>query len=358
MFVLSAAGAGVENAEIIIIYMFARRVKSCYLNLISKDRDNLLDVVLYAVLYLLSLIYGFVVFAKNRLYDFKVLSVYASPKKIISIGNISWGGSGKTSIVSCLYKNLSLRFRTASITKGYARDEFMMLKDEIGVVFDAKDRVSLIKRIEKDFDIFILDDGFQYRRLKRDLDIVVLTHREFAGRRELIPAYILREPISSLKRAGIIIINYWHKVDDIDKAKKEALSVNPNAKIYLADYAYKRFLDRDRKSVGLDYFKGIKAGVLTAIGYPEGFIDILSGLNINIGKKIIYPDHYNFNTKDVNSIEKSFKKEGINDIIITYKDFYHLNLKEAKLNYFIMEVELKIEGERDFLREVNRLLYV
>ncbi|OPX29284.1 MAG: tetraacyldisaccharide 4'-kinase [Candidatus Omnitrophica bacterium 4484_171] len=333
-----------------------RHIKKYYLNLLDKDRRNLSDIIIYLALCVMSFAYGLVVLIRNVLYDFRILPVYTPAKKVISIGNISWGGSGKTSIAGYLHENISLRFRTASITKGYARDEFMMLKERLGDVFDAKDRVSLIKRLEEKFDVFILDDGFQYRRLKRDLDIVVLTQREFRGYRRLIPAYILREPILSLKRANIIVINYWRKIYNINKVKEEIFSINPKAKIYLADYIYKGFMDRNRRDIALGYFRNRKTGVLTAIGYPAGFINLLSSLDIDISKKIIYPDHYNFSAKEVENIENDFKKEGINDIIITRKDFYHLDLRKASLDYFIMEADLKIENEEEFLREVNKFI--
>jgi len=331
-------------------------IKRYYLNLLNKDRRNLLDRVLYAILCIISFVYRFIIFVRNALYDFRILPVYTSAKKIISIGNISWGGSGKTSMVRFLHDNLSLCLRTVSVTKGYAPDEFMMLKDRLRDVFDAKDRVSLIKGLEEKFDVFIIDDGFQYRKLNRDLDIVILTQREFLGNRRLLPAYILREPISSLKRSDIIVINYCHKIDDIDEVKKEIFSINPKAKIYLADYAYKIFIDINKKSISLDYFRNRKMGVLTAIGYPRGFIDILYGLGIDIGRKIIYSDHYNLDAEEIKRVENSFRKEGINDIIITYKDFYHLDFKKAALNYFIMEADLKIEDEENFLREVDKFI--
>jgi len=329
-----------------------KHIKKYYLNLLGKDKKNLLDIILYGILYFLSFVYGFIVFIRNALYDLRIFSVYASDKKVISIGNISWGGTGKTSMVNYLHKKLSLHFRTASITKGYARDEFLMLKSELSNVFDAKDRVSLVDSLKDKFDIFILDDGFQYRKLKRDLDIVVLTKKEFSPRTGLIPAGILREPISSLKRAHIVVINYWRKIGNLGEIKNKILSINPKVKIYLADYIYKGFVDRNKENVSLSYFKNRKVGVLAAIGYPKGFIDILVGLGMNIGKKIIYPDHYDFGLKEVSNVENDFQKEGISDIIITYKDYYHLNLKNANLNYFIMEAALEIEDEESFLREV------
>jgi len=331
-------------------------IKRYYLSLLDKNKKNFLDITLYSILYLLSFVYGLIVFIRNIGYDFRIFPVYTSEKKVISIGNISWGGAGKTTMVSYLHEKLSSRFPTASITKGYARDEFLMLKNQLCNVFDARDRVSLLKSLRERFDVFILDDGFQYRKLKRDLDIVILTERELSRRRRLLPAYILREPVSSLKRADIIVINYRNRIGNVDKMEEEIFSINPQARIYFADYVCKGFISKDKKSIDIDYFENKKVGVLTAIGYPGGFINMLVGLGIDIGKKVIYPDHHNFDMKELFNIENIFKNEGIKDIIITQKDFYHLDFKKAKLNYLIMEAGLKIENEENFLREVNKFI--
>ena len=199
--------------------------------------------------------------------------------------------------------------------------------------------------------------------------------------RNILPVEILTKKVSggwvtalaivpSAKKEGDLIDifpRYNTDKQSIDINKKAApiplpgvlfrsMSINPKAKIYLADYAYKIFIDINKKSISLDYFRNRKMGVLTAIGYPRGFIDILYGLGIDIGRKIIYSDHYNLDAEEIKRVENSFRKEGINDIIITYKDFYHLDFKKAALNYFIMEADLKIEDEENFLREVDKFI--
>ncbi len=333
-----------------------RDVKVRYIAFLDCDKKTLLSKIVYFFLVLLSYIYGIIVFLRNRGYDYGILPVYSSCGRIISVGNISWGGSGKTSLVSYLHKNLSSYLRVATITKGYAKDEFLLLKDKLTDVFDAKRRLSLLKSLENKFDVFILDDGFQYRRLRRDLDIVVIGPKECGKNQHLLPAYILREPLSSIRRAQIVVINYSHLIGDLDLFKKRLLYINPRLRIYTSRYVYRRFLDRNKKEVGKDYFRGKHIAVLTAVGYPQGFIEILNGLPLNIVEKLIYPDHYEFEKEELMIIENRLRANNIKDIIITYKDFYHLDLRNACLNYFILDVDLKIDNEEDFLSEVKKNL--
>ncbi len=330
--------------------------KIWYINFLKRKDKYFFSMCLYYFLVGLSYIYQLLLFLRNKAYDYKFFPVYSVHKKVISVGNISWGGVGKTSLVSYLHTRLSSFIKVASITKGYAKDEVMLLKNKLDNVFDSKNRVSLIRSLEKKFDLFILDDGFQYRRLKRDLDIVIISSREFCSSWHLLPADVLREPLKSLRRADIVVINYWRLIHNLDYWQKRLLSINPRLKIYLSEYIPRGFLDKNRRLIKMDYFQKKKVAVLTAIGYPQGFIDILRKLSINIKKIFIYPDHYEFDRKDLFSIEQKLKKNDIYNIIITYKDFYHIDLENAQLNYFILDVDLKIEEEENFFNEVKKVL--
>lgn len=332
------------------------KIKKAYISFIEKDKKNPLEIAIYSFLYILSLIYGLAMFLRNFLFDRGVLSVYCIDSKVISVGNISWGGCGKTSLVDYLHKRLSCNFKVASVTKGYAPDEFLLLRSKLTNVFDSKDRVSLLKKETEAFDVFILDDGFQHRKIKRDLDIVVMGKKEFERPIRLLPAYIFREPLSSLKRADIVILNYWQKISNLDTIKERLLKINPKLKIYLAEYKYRGFLDKERRSVDFNYFSRRECAALTAIGYPEGFTDILEELGVKINKIMAYPDHYEFEVGEVLRIEEELKKEGIKDVIITYKDFYHIDLTQSSLNYFILDVDLEIKGEDSILEYIKATL--
>ena len=158
------------------------------------------------------------------------------------------------------------------------------------------------------------------------------------------------------KRADIVIINYWHRIKNIEAIKQRFLTINNRLKVYLADYKFMGFKDKNNNLREVSYFAGKPVAALTGIGYPGGFLNIIKGLNIGLAQEFIFPDHYELRGRELCRIEKYLKIKGIGDIIITNKDFYHLDLSRAKLNYFILKVALKIEDEADFLRDIkNRL---
>ncbi|MCM8823329.1 MAG: tetraacyldisaccharide 4'-kinase [Candidatus Omnitrophica bacterium] len=332
------------------------KLKKAYLNLIEKEDKRILEKFIYIFLIILSYIYGIVISVRNFLSDQKIIPIYSLNKKVIGVGNISWGGSGKTSLVIYLHKKLSSSFKVASLTKGYAKDEFMLLKNRLGDVFDGKDRISILKKLVNDYDVFILDDSFQYRKLNKDLEILVMSAKEFGINKRLIPAYIFREPLKSINRADILIITYKEMITDREKIKSFIWEFKPTLPIFFASYEFKSFLDRYSNPKDLDYFKGKYLGVLTAIGYPEGFIFNLKKLGLQIKKVFAYPDHYNFTDKDIIGIEREFTKENVDDVIITYKDFYHLDFNRVRKNYFVFNIELKLEEENFFWQIVNSKL--
>lgn len=331
------------------------RIKKWYISFLSKEKKNLPEGCLFFVLLLLSFIFAIIVRLRNFLYDKKILEVSKLNKKIISVGNLSWSGSGKTSFVVSLHKRLFSDFKVASVTKGYAQDEYLLIKNEVTDVFDAKDRVGLIKKLSDSFNLFILDDGFQYRKLYRNLDIVLIKREDLTRKIFLIPASSFREPISSLNRADIVVITYCGKEGFLENRAK-ILKENKNLKIFYADYLPVGFLDKNKDFVPIDYFKERKFGLLTAIGYPEGFLNKLSEAGLKPGKTLVFPDHYQFGAEELQKIENDFFRAGIEDIVITYKDYYHLNFTGSKLNYFIFRVELKIADEEDFFKAVKEKL--
>jgi tetraacyldisaccharide 4'-kinase len=331
------------------------KVRQWYLNVISKEKRTLLEGGVYLVLVLLSYLWAAVVGIKNFLYNSRLLRPASVSKKVISVGNLSWGGTGKTSLVIYLYKKLHMTNRVCAITKGYAPDEYSLLKEEVGHVFDARDRVTLIENLTARYDLFIVDDGFQYRTIYRDLDIVLLNKEDVGDKMFLIPASNFREPLRSVNRADIVMITYCSPQDG-ELVKKKLLEIKQDLKIFFADYVCESIVDREKKNVSCAYFGDKKVGILTAIGYPEGFLNKVKESGITPSKVVIYPDHYHIEQKTLEEIEANFVKEGITDILITYKDFYHIDFRGATLHYFIFRVTLNIHQEEQFLAEVHNVL--
>lgn len=332
------------------------KIKQWYINLLEKKERGFGEAVFFAVLSLLSLIYGLFAGIRNTLYDFKIIGTFSSGKKIISIGNISWAGSGKTTLALYLAGRFRERFRAAVLRRGYGDDENKLISEKGYPVFFAKDRVGLVKKLSPDFDVFILDDGFQYRRLCRGCDIVVMAARELKGRRWLIPAGIFREPIESLKRASILVINYADELDNLALIKSELAGRFRRLKIFCANYSVKRFSDLEGNAAGIDYFAGKKVAAFAAIGYPAGFFRKLEEAGLTPSRAISYPDHYVLSRAAYGRLEEELLGQGINDLIITHKDKYHFPSCQKKIKIFIMEVEMKIDDEEGFAGEVERCL--
>ncbi|MFA6281148.1 MAG: tetraacyldisaccharide 4'-kinase [Candidatus Omnitrophota bacterium] len=330
------------------------KIKSWYIDFLEKENLNPGETVLSHVLWLLSLIYAAIISARNFLYSSKIFPVYKSDKKVISIGNLSWAGSGKTTLALLLHAKISALRKLSVLRRGYGQDEEELLKEKGVKVFSSIDRVGLVKKFSGDFDLFILDDGFQYRKLGRDINIVVMGERELRKKWRLLPAGIFREPLSALARADILIINYKDDADNFIEAKNRFHSKYPNLSIYGAYYKFKCISDLNGKDIDLSFLKDKKIAALAAIGYPQGFFNQIEKAGIKITEAMTYPDHYEFSRLEFNALEKRLKNNGIDHCLITRKDKYHLSAGNHKINFYIFEIEMVIDEENKFLDEIRQ----
>ena len=330
-----------------------RELKQWYLNFLEKDKKSAIESAFHLLLCFFSRIYGAVVFLRNFLYQKKIVSSFTSQAKVISVGNLSWAGSGKTSLSIWLYERLSSKYKTAVLRRGYGNDEGKLLKEKVENVFSAPSRSKLAKKLESAFNLFILDDGFQHRGLRRDVDIVIMSPRDFRKKYRLIPAYFFREPLNALRRADILLLNYKEEMKDREVLKRAILKVAPRLGIYFSQYKPKGVFDLAGNKFKTDFLKGKRLGAFAAIGYPQGFFNKLAELNLNLAQKIVYPDHYELSIFEFRRLEGDLIKKGITNLVITHKDKYHFPSVESRLNIFILEVELEIEDEARFLKGIE-----
>ncbi|MBU1121866.1 MAG: tetraacyldisaccharide 4'-kinase [Candidatus Omnitrophica bacterium] len=332
------------------------QIKKWYLRFLEKDKKKGGDLFFHCLFFSLSLLYSCIVSLRNFFYDTGIFKAFTSPKKVISLGNISWAGSGKTTLTIWLYKKVSKKIKTAILRRGYGDDEGKLLNQTTKDVYSNINRASLAKDLASEFDLFILDDGFQHRKLNRDLNIVVMGAREFRSNFTLIPANIFREPLNSLKRAQIVIINYINELKNPDKTKEFLLNKFRHLKIFSARYTVKKITDLHNNEYTLPDLMMRRFGAITAIGYPQGFFNTLKSLNLTILKEISYPDHYKLTDSEFSTLRESLHKEQIHDIIITTKDKYHLPEEISGINIYILEVDMVIENEDAFLREIEKII--
>lgn len=334
-------------------------------------------------LYPAWLIYGFVIFVRNKLYDLKVFKSHEFHFPIISVGNITVGGTGKTPHTEYLIKLLKNDYKIAFLSRGYKRktrdfivateqssaasigDEPLQVKrkfPDITVAVD-RNRVNGINKLMAnipELDIILLDDAYQHRSVSPGINILLIDYYRPLKDDSLLPIGRLREPAIEKERADVIIVT---KVpQDISAMNKRLLLLNVDAKshqkVYFSGIHYGS-LKRVFESVGtenipvLDKKKKHTILLVTGIADPSSIVSYLEPF----AKEIIpmrFPDHYAFTQKDITSIVDKYKSIPGDDklIITTEKDAVRLTFYEAPENlseawyYLPIEVEfLPNEGE-------------
>ncbi len=300
--------------------------------------------------------------ASYRLFPFRIRKVGA---RVISIGNITWGGTGKTPLVIKLARDLvEAGKKVAVLTRGYGKDEVMELGKKLPniPVKVGRDRVRSARQAlrESETEFLILDDGFQHIRLHRDLDIVNINATIPFGPGGLIPLGTLREPLEHLSRAHVFILT---KSDigskNVHWIRQKLLSIKPDAVIFEAVHKPVQFMDfRRNKFLSLDEAKDKKVAVLSGIGDPFSFEKTVEDLGAEIVLAARFDDHHAYTETEIAEFIKKCRELGVKEAVTTEKDYYRIQpvLKKKRsqdfsnFNFLVLEIEFHIHDEEDFLR--------
>ena len=269
---------------------------------------------------------------------------FVSPKKfnipVICVGNIYVGGTGKTPLSIEIANDLKLKKRNPVIIKKYYKshkDEQMLINEITDSVILNKNRPQAIEEAErKNFDIAILDDGFQDYAIEKNFNIICFNSNQLIGNGLIFPAGPLRESFSSLKRAQIVIING----EKNKMFEEKILQISKRIKIFYSKYV----------PVNLDQFKNKKLFAFAGIGNPENFFKLISENNLNVQKKKIFPDHFDLAADDIKKMIDVAKKNDF-ELITTEKDFYRI--KDYGFNEIkYLKVDLIIKEKNRFINEI------
>ncbi len=287
----------------------------------------------------ISLLYQILIFIKKSITKSKKFRI-----PIICVGNIYLGGTGKTPLALLLMKLFEKSGRKPAIIKKYYRDHFdehEMIRSYTKQLFLHKNRKIALNNAEKNnFDLAILDDGFQDPSIKRDFNILCFNSNQLIGNGFTIPSGPLREGLKSVKKANVIVIN--GKKNDF--FEKKILEVSKKVAIFYSNY----------EPINIDEFKNKKILAFAGIGNPENFFQMLEENKIEIQKKIIFPDHYEFSK---NEIEKIIGEASEKKLIplTSEKDYFRIKKLDMKnINY--IKVRLKINEEDNFLKKIYDLI--
>ena len=282
-----------------------------------------------------SWIYGGIVRIRNRYYN-SGKNVHNISRPVIAVGNLTVGGTGKTPLVTWIVKRLREHgYNPAIVLRGYASVdpskadeavEYRQRLDDIDVIVGA-DRVATVNSYMKEdgmADCFVMDDGFQHRRIARDLDIVVMDFLRDPFEQRMLPAGWLREPIEGLKRCDAVVVSHATRAEPTLSAKVESVSGNPP--IAWTSHHWSGLEMHDKKGTrecSLGWLTGKSVAVRLGIGYPGPVIEALVRLGAKVAKQLHVGDHQPFSREELAQLVAT--SSHVDAIVMTLKDWVKAN---------------------------------
>lgn len=338
-----------------------------------------------------SRLYGTIIKTRIRLYENGVFKSFSLGVPIVSIGNITVGGTGKTPLVALVAEILAENgFNVCILSRGYGRENpkqrvlvsdaekifadareagdepFELARQLLGkavVVADANRVAAAIWAREK-FGItaFVLDDAFQHLRVRRDANIVAIDATNPFGNGKLLPSGILREPLSHLKRADAIIITRANLAENVADLKLQIKKFNSFCPIFVSENKTKNFIELkkflaavpqriDKKSTVSDFEKSPKTAKCFAfcgLGNPNNFFEQLRRENLDLAAIEKFPDHHFYTSGDIAELEIKARRADAEILLTTAKDAVKLKGLKFDSTCFVVESEMLFQGENKF----------
>lgn len=330
-----------------------------------------------------SLLYGATMRARAALYRSGALASERVGAPVISVGNITTGGTGKTPLVEWAARSLAREGRRVCIlTRGYGRadegrrvvvsdgerlladareggDEPRLLAEALvgaaSVVCDA-DRVAAARWALEHLgaEVFVLDDGFQHLRLARDLDMVTLDATMPWGGGHLLPRGRLREPPSALGRAGCVIITRADLARDLESLRAEVVRLSEGRALVLTARTRTLRLRSVDGHPDAEEFEGTatgrRVGAFCALGNPEAFFAHLRKDGHELCYTRAFPDHHVFDESELDAVAREALSRGARAVLLTAKDAVKIQPRRFALPFFVVEIGLEFDDEGELLR--------
>ncbi|MCF8261397.1 MAG: tetraacyldisaccharide 4'-kinase [Melioribacteraceae bacterium] len=336
-----------------------------------------------------TLIYTFVIRVRNLFFDKNVFKSVKVNSKVISVGNITVGGTGKTP--TTIYVTNLLKksgHKVGILSRGYGRktkgfkiiadgekhllnvedsgDEIYLAAEECMVPASVSEkRVDGAKKFLESFDLdtIVLDDAYQHRWIYRDFNILIFDQKFLTKgnslEKNLLPMGRMREGFSESKRADVIIVNrkFSEKMDLPQKIKKYL----PDEKTYFGSYKATGFYDlKTHEFFHINEFLGQKSLVVCGIAKPYSFLRVLEDNNVDFTNKMLFNDHKNYSQKEVQQIRKEFYETNSYSVLTTQKDAVKL-IKFSKelddIDIYYLKIDFQVDEEEKFLQQMLNNVY-
>ena len=315
--------------------------------LISGRRRGLGADVLRGLLRVMEVPYGAVVECRNQRFDRNRRLVHRVEVPVVSVGNVTTGGTGKTPLVAWLANWFADRgTRVALVSRGYRtpsepgeqrreNDESRELAQRLPDIphLQNPDRVSAAEQAIQIHacEVIVLDDAFQHRRIHRDLDIVLLDALQPFGYDHLLPRGLLREPLHGLGRAHLVALSRADAVDEAARRRIRArvFRLAPEAGWIEMVHRPRRLLNAAGQSLPVEQLAGERVAAFAGIGNPRGFRHSLDQLGCQIVAHREFPDHFLYDEQDVADLHRWVTElDSIDAIVCTCKDLVKLDTVE------------------------------
>ncbi|MBI4637817.1 MAG: tetraacyldisaccharide 4'-kinase [Candidatus Rokubacteria bacterium] len=290
--------------------------------------------------------------AREWLYARGILRSHALSCPVVSVGNLTVGGTGKTPAVELAVRTLlDLGHRPAVVSRGYGRQTsgVQVVADPASIRLDAEDAGDepflLARRLPGVAVVvgsnrhqaarlalerfgataIVLDDGFQHRTLGKDLEIVMARARNPWGNGALLPRGPLREPLSALRRADLVVATGARQVEDVGEVRATVSAWAPEAPVLAAAYAPTEcWTAGTMRPVDLARLAGARLVAFAGIGFPAGFEQTLEGLGVGIEAFMSFGDHHWYSREDLAGLEARAATLGAGGLVTTEKDWVRL----------------------------------
>jgi tetraacyldisaccharide 4'-kinase len=326
-----------------------------------------------------SLGYRVAIGVRNTLYNWRVLRSHRAAVTVVSIGNLTTGGTGKTPLVVWLVKYLQGKgLRVAILTRGYKSVETRRVctahgdmkvgnahptDDEPAELASACPEVPVIVNADRvagaseairhhDVQVLVMDDGFQHRRLARDLDIVAIDATVPFGSGHLLPAGLLREPLSGLRRAHAVVLTRSDQVDQETLEQTEATihRVNPSLVVARAIHAPAAVELANGKRLDPTELADKRIFAFCGLGNPGAFFQTLQACGCHLIGQRVFNDHHHYSDSDIADLYARAQSSGAELLLTTQKDWtkvkpHGLPNGLVKRGYLVVELQITVEIE-------------
>jgi tetraacyldisaccharide 4'-kinase len=320
-------------------------------------------------------LYGIVTKTRVALYQRGILKSSKLATPVLSVGNITAGGTGKTPLVEHLARIVAANgCKVCILTRGYGRehpiqrvlvsdgtdvlatereagDEPLLLAQNLrglaAVISDAN-RIAAGKWAIENLgtEVFVLDDGFQHLQLARNLNIATIDASNPWGNGRLLPRGFLREPVTGLRRADCLVITRANQTENLDELRDELRSINNTAPLFTSRMRT-RALFRLGATEPIEKLTSPLAA-FCAVGNHESFVRQAAAEELKIVKTVVFGDHHRYTQNDIDKIIDEAKSAGAEALLTTAKDAVKLKELSIPISCYVLDIEIEIDSTDKF----------